>query len=148
MHQSFCTFNNAIIWLIDRDDIKHHVCHSIWICHFFSALKSFIENEITVWTKQLEEIEEKFLSCEELDSQVCSPPRKRKKKGPTKTSDSRNENAMAKLAATLQIDNIKKVRDICPQHLKNFNFHISASLRKPLYHMVVINIQKPYNLIH
>lgn len=78
--------------------------------HLSTELKSFLEKEIDEWTKELDQMEENYLKCEELDLQMSSPPRKRKKcKTKASTSVRDNENNMANLAASLKIAYITKV---------------------------------------
>lgn len=93
-----------------------------------TALKSFIENEVALWTNHLQDIEGRFLASEELDSQVSSPPTKRKKtrKG-AYVKATKDDHAMAELAATLQIDYMKKVTKkllfMSLQNLKIYTHH-------------------------
>ncbi|XP_078380442.1 uncharacterized protein LOC144663391 isoform X2 [Oculina patagonica] len=80
-------------------------------------LKKFLENEKEVWSRKLEEIEQKFLSCEQSAVQQAPsapsgppPKKKRKRKGDEKIDQKTEEpSEMTKLAASLQISHFHQV---------------------------------------
>ena len=79
------------------------------------------------WTRKLEEIEQKFLACEQSVQPSSPPSKKRTKKRKVDLQATREENSeMAELAALLQISHFQ--RCTCDQKTILFFLQISRRL--------------------
>ena len=77
------------------------------------------------WTRKLEEIEQKFLACEQAVQPSSPPSKKRTKKRKVDLQATREENSeMAELAALLQISHFQRVcQHINYKYLQQVNCH-------------------------
>lgn len=88
-----------------------------YLVNFNKDLKQYLENEQEAWSRELDDIEESFLACEQDVPPSAPQPRKktRKRNADRELDDSkkRENPAMAELAASLQVAHFQKVHYIC-----------------------------------
>ena len=90
------------------------------------------------WTRKLEEIEQKFLACEQAVQPSGPPSKKRTKKRKVDLQATREENPeMAELAALLQISHFQRVcQHINYKYLQQVNCHkmkVVLAIKKHFY---------------